>query len=200
MLTKISHGHYIDLGSLSANSVIVDAGACIGESSNDLIKLFPTSQIYLIEPSVRNFLVLKETFQSNENIHLMNVALVGEGLRHSIMFTEFLGLPEWGNVTGLNLKTAHPKLKRFESYHVHTTTLRNLFKQLEQVDYLKLDIEGSEHGVFETLDEVTAKKIKQFSMEIHTVNGCSKEALIDQVQQLGFSTELFDEFELYAYR
>jgi len=200
MLTKISHGHYINTELLPANPVIVDVGACIGESSSELIELFPTLQIYLIEPNVRNFLVLKDKFQSNENIHLMNVALVGEDFKHSIMFTEFLGLPEWGNVTGLNLKTDHPKLKSFESYHVPTITLRNLFKQLEQIDYLKLDIEGAEHGVFETLDEVTAKKIKQFSMEIHTINGRSKEALIDRAQQLGFKTELFDEFELYAYR
>lgn len=58
--------------------------------------------------------------------------------------------------------------------------------QVDRINPLKVDCEGSEHGIFETLSAEAAARIDQIAMEVHSVEGASKERLYHRLVALGF--------------
>jgi FkbM family methyltransferase len=67
-------------------------------------------------------------------------------------------------------------------------TLEQAFQDhnLERVNLLKVDCEGSEYGIFDTLSPFLAARIDQIAMEVHQVASRTKEQLRDRLRALGF--------------
>ncbi len=61
--------------------------------------------------------------------------------------------------------------------------------KLEDVDYLKIDCEGSEYGIFRTMTPETASLIDQIAIEVHIVDGESPDALLSRIRELGFDVQ-----------
>lgn len=61
---------------------------------------------------------------------------------------------------------------------------------LDEVDFLKMDIEGSEFSLFETADWL--KRIRALSMEVH-VNEGNPESILESLRAYGFSYKVTDE-------
>ena len=196
---EIPHGHYIDVDRVCKSPIFMDAGACIGRASGELFRLFPNAMIYMIEPNPSNFSRLRESFQQQENARLISAALIGGDFDITTSFTEFIGLPEWGNLFGLYRESARLRSKECINYSVPTIQLSSLIDQIGRIDYLKADIEGMEYSIFETLGVKYASSIGQISMEMHVIPEHTKESLIGQFKLWGFEVQIFNEFELYAY-
>lgn len=174
LLTQLKNNHIVDLSRLDKDSVVVDAGACMGEIVEDLRSRGLKCKIYAIEPNKSNF----ESLKNLENVISINKALVGKK-RETINFYEISGRPQWGNV-----------YQGDKVYPVKTIILDEL---PEEIDYLKMDIEGMELEVIEELK----KDIPQMSIEFHGNNGTK---IINRLKSLGYGIKEYPHNEIYAFK
>lgn len=74
---------------------------------------------------------------------------------------------------------------------VECLTLARVFEEyrIDRINLLKLDCEGSEHGIIESLTPDLAARIDQIAMEVHPVEGRSAQALGEALRGLGFDYE-----------
>lgn len=166
-MTSLKGNHYIDLVLLSKKPIIVDAGAYCGEVSQQLRELIPASIIYAIEPSKSNLVELEKV----QDIKIIPKALVG--IKRKIKFGEVPDRPQWGKISE-------------DGYEVETITL----DEFEHIDYLKMDIEGTEEEVIDNLTNLPT----QISMEVHQ----NKEKIIKKLKELGYEIIEFVHKEIYA--
>lgn len=152
-LSKIG-GYPIDLNKITDDSIIIDAGVCKGKFISEL-KEHVSCKIIGLEACTRNFNNL-----NYENTH--NVALVGLGRPETISFYDYDGFSDMGRGSIFN-KSSDDKFNNYNKITVPTITL----EKFDRIDYLKLDVEGAEYEIFDTMTNEIANKIKQFSMEVH---------------------------------
>jgi FkbM family methyltransferase len=180
---------------------IIDVGANIGIFTLYSKLRNPLATIYSIEPIPDTFEILKLNidFHNFNKINLFNFAI---GLDNSSIkqFVYYPNMP--GNAT------SNPDLKHIQyEYMVETLgkertewlftkserkcqvhTLSKLIDEnkISQIDFLKIDVEGDEILVLESIRSEQYKLISQIVLEVHTTN------LIDQTQiklnQMGFKT------------
>jgi FkbM family methyltransferase len=185
---KTFGSHLVDFDMIPENGVFIDAGACEGNFIDDVIKHSVEPIIIAIEPNVHNYVGLSRKYKT---LPIIKAALVGSDEPRQMRFADFtkVGLPEWGNVTGLyeNRKPYH--------YDVRTITIRELLTMIPEcpIHHLKMDIEGCEHGVVKDLTMEDAKRIQQISMEVH--NGL--QGMVEHLEGIGYHTK-FENGELYA--
>lgn len=67
-------------------------------------------------------------------------------------------------------------------------TMDQVFREcrIDRINLLKIDCEGSEYGIFESLSPESAGRIDQIAMEVHPMEGKSPEALRRRLEELGF--------------
>ena len=165
--------HIITEADITKDSVIVDLGANVGQFI-EWIRLFSDAKIFAIEPSVRNCQIMRN--KNFKNVEIIEKAIVGFG-SGPVTFTEFSGeknkegyhkYHQWSNTLGNHKKKlGNDASVRIDEYEVPTLTLNGLFDEynIQTIDYLKMDVEGTEYSIFESLDRATASKIKQISIE-----------------------------------
>jgi FkbM family methyltransferase len=72
---------------------------------------------------------------------------------------------------------------------IPTVTLAQAIERsgLERINLLKIDCEGSEYGIFETMTRETARLIDQIAIEVHDVQGKMRKELAERIAGLGFT-------------
>jgi FkbM family methyltransferase len=174
-----------------SNNIIIDAGCSSGKFIDIVRTINTKSPIIAIEASQKNIKTLQ--IKNYCNCTIYHNALVGLNNQPTIVFTEIKGLPEWGSVTNVNdsrIRTIGKQIK----YEVPTITLQDIITS--DIDYLKMDIEGSETEVIKTLHVDIAKHINQISLEIHNNDGEYLESIL---QNLNYYTFLKN-YELFGIR
>lgn len=202
-LTNMGKGlnHLVRLDLLDADSVVVDAGGGRGQFI-DKFRTYDQArkcEIISLECNTTNLEIMRS--RNYENVQLLEYALVGEGYGPYVEFTEFVGedgkFHQWGNIYSLqeNKAKKRPELLKIEKYKVPTITLAGLFDKfnLDHIGYLKMDVEGAEYDIVMSLTE--SLPISQMSFEVHDLSQIP--ALLNKLQNLGYSTEVFEE-EIYA--
>ena len=191
-------GHIIDFELLREDSVIVDGGVCAGDFIHALSARVDTSKFRIIgfEPCKTNLENMPKSIASLQ-AEIYGKAVVGKNSPDELTFYEFPNDPEWGNVTGLYLDSGRRSSSSPE-YKVETITLEKIFElyDIPCIDYLKLDIEGTESDLVCSMSQEIANKIKQLSMEVHNDD---QDMLGKTLIDLGFRTH-FERGELYGYR
>lgn len=147
--------------------LILDCGGNIGCSAVYFANKYPEAQIYCVEPQKDNFTLLKRNTQFYENVHCINSALWG---------TEtFIKVLEEGHVPTdyMTVETTKNDPAAFR-----TTTVSKLLRKsdFDEIDLLKIDIEGAEKEVFEAQDvNKWLSKVKILVIELHDrfKRGCS---------------------------
>jgi FkbM family methyltransferase len=143
---------------------IVDCGANIGLSVIYFKKLYPKSKVVAFEPDPNIFNVLKE------NIDFL-------GLKHVILHQKAIWINNEGiefNVEG-GFSGRIPKSPEEQNIiKVETQSLKELINQ--DVDFLKIDIEGAENEVIFNIEE-RLHFVKNIFIEFHSY--------IDDEQKLG---------------
>jgi len=141
------------------NSIFIDAGANIGKYS--LLASKNASKIIAVEPENGNFTLLKKNMILNQvqNVKLINSALASK--KGSIR----LYVSDDSSTPSLYLKN---KSEEINSYEVKSVTLNQLLTEnnVDQVDFLKMDIEGAEMEVLNHFSD-SVGKIKKAIIEIH---------------------------------
>ena len=147
--------HHFDIGPIDSESVVVDLGANVGEFSSEVASM-TGCRCYAVEPSPVTF----EQIPGTGAVKKFNYAIAGEDGPVAL----FLSPNSEAN------STAHvPTQTVNESVTVEGVTLESFLERngIESVDLLKIDIEGAEVDLFDTLQDDTIRAIKQITIEFH---------------------------------
>jgi FkbM family methyltransferase len=136
--------------------IIIDAGANVGYASIFFARKFPLSRIIAIEPEENNFTVLQKNVKNFPNIEILRAALWDKEEEINVVDR---GYGEWGFMAEKSegMRGAVPGI-----------TVDELMKKfaLEEIDILKMDIEGSEKEVFSG-DCSWLSRTKMLIIELH---------------------------------
>ena len=149
--------------------LILDCGGNIGSAAVYFANKYPDAQIYSVEPEKDNFKLLKFNTALYENIHPIKSALWD---KETFIRVEDRG---FGKVGFMTFETNADALDAFR-----TTTVAKLLAEsgFDEIDLLKVDIEGAEKEVFSAPDvDEWLPKVKVLVIELHDrmKRGCSYE-------------------------
>lgn len=142
---ELDHKWIIDKELSSGNSVL-DLGANIGYYAiMEAKKIGKKGKVYAIEPDPRNFKFLKKNISLNS---LENLFEVQQGaISNKTEKAEFI-LSSKTNLSSLKLNKNN---KNYNSIMVQTHDLGEYLKNKRRIDLIRMDIEGHEIEVFESL-------------------------------------------------
>ena len=146
--------------------VAVDIGANVGGFCVNAHKWF--DKVYAFEPLTENYFILEEVLKklNIKNVEVYNTAIYGSSNQELILracegnHTQDVTCASFDNVKFSNLEQK-----------CETISLTDMFDALEinKVDYLKIDCEGSEYEIFENFNDY--HKIDLIAMEVHEFFG-----------------------------
>jgi len=164
---------------INDNDIIIDIGAHIGLFSLYASQFCKNGKIYCFEPVKENFDLFLSNIKLNkiENIFPFNIAVSNKSSIAKI----YLNKDEAGH------SMFHPTLSSIE---VKSTTLQKIFEDnnLEKCDFLKLDCEGAEYNIMDSLSKEFFQKIRKMVIEYHFANtepGLLKN-LIEKLENFSF--------------
>jgi len=163
------------------NLVIMDIGANQGLTTNYFSSF--AKKVYSIEPSTQHVEVLKEMVRYNDlekKVVIIQKAVSNENGTAKFYFND--------NITSFSLKKEVDTAGK-EPEIVETIRLDTLFKKynIDYVDFLKLDIEGSEVDVIGGSGfENVADKIGSLVVEYHKWSGRNPSQLVTTLTDYGF--------------
>ena len=157
--------------------VILDCGANIGLSVLYFKQLYPHANIWAFEPDENNFRLLEKNIAVN---HLSHVQAVPKAVWVEDGYVSFLANgTEASRITDESLAT--------NGQQVPCVRLAGVLRNFDQVDFLKMDIEGGEHKVIpDCADEL--HRVRNLFLEYHgrTSDNIQLTNLLSIVQQQGF--------------
>ena len=155
---------------------IVDLGGNIGAFA--LLATIETNDadIVSIEPYPENYKRLLESILQNQlkdRVRCLNVAVVGK--------PRTVWMNDSSNILGSGRAIGGHEGVRVEGIDLATVMSR---MQIEKIDYLKVDIEGSEYELFEEIPKSVLARIGRIGVEYHD-NG-SRKNLFKNITDCGF--------------
>lgn len=171
--------------------VVIDAGANCGLATQYFREY--AKHVYSIEPSPEHFEALAKNKEFNQwkNVTLIHAGLSDHDGEEMIYFN-----PGNRTMNSLTSNYGHGGEK------VKTITLETIFKEynLKEVDFLKMDVEGSEVPVIKSEEfKRVLPKIKAMVIEFHQNDW---QQLVDYIVSFGFKTkrEVVDTISIQFYR
>ena len=148
---KQYHPHH-----MKSPKIIIDAGGNVGLFSVLMKNKFPESHIITIEPDPENFQMAQKNLQNYDNVQLLNKGLWSNDVKLKILD---LDAAKWG------IRVVEDN----ENGKIEAVCINTIMKEnnLDRIDLLKMDIEGSEKEVFGKNYEVWLPKVKILVIELH---------------------------------
>jgi len=130
------------------------------------------SRIICLEPSKSNYTNLTENINLNglRNVHMINKAVLSK----AGMETLYIYSPANNSILSEYENIINKRSQKSESIKV--VTLPQIIDkfELDKIDFLKLDCEGSEYDILYGLESSVYEKIKVISLEFHDLNDPKK--------------------------
>ncbi|MDD4901399.1 MAG: FkbM family methyltransferase [Patescibacteria group bacterium] len=146
---------------------IIDGGAYTGLSSLYYSSKYPNAKIFAVEPEESNFEILEKHTRKN-----LNITRIKAGLWHKEAFLKIVN-----GKTGKWDFTVK-EVAEFEPNSIKAVTIDDLLKRsgFDEIDILKLDIEGSEKELFSKNYSSWINKVNIIVIELHDWmrEGCAK--------------------------
>lgn len=188
--------HYLLNGiTLRPRDTVVDIGGNIGSFAVLAASIVgPSGRVVSIEPASATFARLKENVALND---LANVACV-QGAIDANPGTLTLHIDPKSALSsafGVNATEGG----QYET--VQSFTLGQILEQ-EKIDWvhlLKVDCEGAEYGIFDSLSPELARRIDQISMEVHPVVGRKFGDIEKRLKELGFEVRTYPKLPWVAF-
>jgi len=177
--TKVYDDKNLPIGE---GDIVVDIGAHIGAFAVRAAKQAHNGRVYAYEASSLNHTLLARNRQINslENLHIENRAVAGKAGRLTLF------RPADNGALGSLL---HESGRFIEV--VQATTLTDLIAEhgIEQIDLLKMDVEGAEYDILLNCPVDTLKKVRRLVMEFHDFRDDprSHRDLVDFLNSHGFT-------------
>ncbi|MFN8579027.1 MAG: FkbM family methyltransferase [Candidatus Sericytochromatia bacterium] len=167
---------YSDYFPFYTNSIILDIGAHKGYFSIFASKnLSKNSKIYSFEPIESNFNILNKNLYDNNinNVITFNLGVYSENKELSF----YLSKSENNSI----FENYNPLLNQNnqDEIIVNCLTLKDIIKEnnFNKIDFLKLDVEGSEYPIIFNSKKEVLDKIKTISIEFHDLKNPSYSGL-----------------------
>jgi FkbM family methyltransferase len=167
---------------------VVDLGANVGFFAVQAARRDPSVRVVAVEPVPAYVEVLKQNLVRNRltNVHVLPAAICAHG-------TPRLPLDIWYTASGEPMMQWQipGHAARVETIHVPGLTLAEVFEtgHIERCDLLKIDVEGAEYELFESVPARLWKTISRIVMEVHAVKGRAPEELTRTLVGHGFRVE-----------
>jgi FkbM family methyltransferase len=139
---------------------VVDAGANTGFSALSFSEQFPEAQIVALEPEASNFKLLLENTKPCLRIHCEQAALWNEDTD--------LDVVDWFGKCGFRTKPAAQAMSRPVCGRTPGITMPTLMSRfgMEQIDFLKMDVEGAEKEILAGNPD-WLEKVGVLAVELH---------------------------------
>jgi FkbM family methyltransferase len=172
-----------DFVRINQGDVVVDIGANYGVFSL-YVQQFNPSKVFAMEP-------IKSTFKCmSDNLKDYGVTCINKAISNEDGFESFAITDVNGNNFSLRHSEGyHPSVMN-DAEIVETTTFNTFINDydIDKIDFLKVDCEGGELDLFETIDTNYLKSsINKIAMEYHSNK--IKERVIEILTENGFSIE-----------
>jgi FkbM family methyltransferase len=152
---------------------IIDAGGYIGDVSLYFLNQFPNAHVICLEPDPKNYVLAVRNLESFSD----RVTLLPKGL--------------WSHPTKLSMAGAYVGTQLSDritgdEFAIEVCDMATLIEelQIDQIDILKLDIEGAEDHVLNKESETWLPKVKLIIVEFH--GAVRRERGIEHLRQNGF--------------
>ena len=174
--------------SLGDLDVAVDIGANIGVFVNYLLHK-GVKKIYAVEPEPTAIKSLKYALDDKPNVSIIPYAVTNENGTRQFYTTE-------GNTT---ISSFYEEQKNFNpnsgwfAESVNTITFQKIIDDygINKIDFLKIDVEGSEYEIFDTLGKEDFDKIENMLIEFHmNTNGRLKEHILSKLDEYGYEYDI----------
>ncbi len=149
---------------VASDAICLDIGANIGSISVTLSLLAPGGRIFAFEPVAENYEFLRKNLEANgiRNVEPFRLALSDQNGRAQFNFTsEFAGGAHFSDTSWVDSR------EKSESVEMRTLDSWVKEKKIEQIDVIKLDVEGAElrvlRGAEETLKRFRPVLIVEFN-------------------------------------
>lgn len=167
------------------DDIVVDIGGHIGLFALYASKYIPRGKVYSFEPSPFNFERFQEHMKLNNvtNVQVKQCAVTGSIADTTLYLSQDTG------ANSIYQKCAHEHFlpnPTTPTCNVSSTTLSDIIKELGHISYLKLDCEGAEYDILESITPEDYSKIKQIVLEWHPVDGHSINSLCSLLETNGF--------------
>jgi FkbM family methyltransferase len=190
--------HYNPPIALGDKPVIFDVGGNIGLFSIYAAMIFPRPEIHCFEADPTTFDVLRRNVETyvRTKITVHNVAL-SDNYGTTRMVVDLTNPNRCTNTIEQGMLLADTSTSSTTS--IKKDRLSDYFAEVEKVDFLKIDIEGSEFPVLRDLYQTgSLKKVRSLTMEVHrhvyenggdTSNQLSE--FLQQLEEEGFTFDFF---------
>lgn len=167
---------YENLVDIEEGDVVVDVGFNYGIFSLGALRK-GASKIYGFEPNKNIFEKLKD-FPRKDIVEIYNLAVSN--------VNQILTFYEGDNTLGSSLLDVVGDFK--ESYQVNCINFFEFIseKNITKIDFLKVDCEGTEYEIFESIPDNFFKKIKKIHVEFHNNDGERVKLLTNKLDRNGF--------------
>ena len=147
----------------NAPLTIVDGGTNIGLASVYFKMKAPNAKIISFEPNTHTFAILKKNMQRNNVTAELHNAALGNSTEEVTFYTDVNDIESQGSSVTKHLESKKRTLEEMKTQMVKLSDYIT-----DEIDILKLDIEGAEGLVFEDLCETgKLQKIKKIFLEYH---------------------------------
>jgi FkbM family methyltransferase len=154
------------------DKVVVDIGAAYGVYTKRAIDL-GASKVYSIEPS-QSFDFIRMSFCRDERVVPIKCAISSQNGEANFYYSD-------------SLTTS--RLQYEPNSKVEVVPIRRLDEILSnepEIEFIKMDIEGEEYKVIESLDKRFFDKVKCWAIEFHQNNGTNVQSIINKMSSSGY--------------
>lgn len=171
---------------IEENSTVFDVGANVG-----VFSLFASRikgvKVFSFEPHPTNFSVLEENIHLNSlnNINAFQVGLGKDNELRTLIIGEIPG--------GHKVSNGNEVPGVANTLTIETRTLGSFISsnKIDEIDFLKLDCEGAEGEILDSLDSNTLAKIKKIVIEFHDNHSIlNHDQIVEKLNNEGFVTEM----------
>lgn len=145
---------------LEQATVIIDAGANVGDTSRDLNYWFTDASIFAFEPVKNTFSILTKNSSEKENVHPVNMGLGSKNEKINIL------LSSENTINSLKITEVYDHITGSEEIDVIRLDHFLATKNLTHIDILKIDVEGFEFEVLNGCGALIDTQIKCIYLEV----------------------------------
>ena len=160
-------------------NIFIDVGSHKGTYTDLIVNNFKTKKIYMFEPQRKIFQFIKKKYKNSKKIEIFNQTISNLNQMQKIYVNKH---DLTTSLTKLNKENFYLKCKAIlfgvntsgminETYNVRTIKLDDIIKvkKLKNIDLIKIDTEGHEYKVLQSLKK-NIKKVKIILIEFHNDN------------------------------
>lgn len=161
-----------NLINLKPNDVVVDLGANIGMFS--LYACDKVKKVYSVEPLHNTYQNLTFNLRNYSNVETFNYAIYSKEGELNFFRNEISGASSIIN-----------KLKNHKTEKVKAISFNTFIKEnkIGKINFLKIDIEGAEFDLFNSIDEKYLKNIDKMYIEVHLMENFKLNNITDKISK-----------------